>query len=83
MSVVREIWGGGGLKERAEGWVGFRGAGEWKFPLIENWGGGKMAALKTPPPGTAVCPKLISGIVVVLLPRAVLSDVLVCLACCP
>lgn len=41
--------------------MGFRGAGEWKFPLIENWGGGKMAALKTPPPGTAVCPKLISG----------------------
>lgn len=20
--------------------MGFRGAGEWKFPLIENWGGG-------------------------------------------
>lgn len=37
MSVVREIWGGGGLKERAEGWVGFTGEGRGLDGVSGSW----------------------------------------------
>lgn len=66
--------------------MGFSDGGEWKVPLVENggggtplWGGAKMAALKTPSPGTAVF-SVRSSSQASLLPRAVLSVVLVCLA---
>ena len=70
--------GGGGVAVVSRGGFPGRGWGGGGTPL---WGGAKMAALKTPSPGTAVFSvRSSSQAAVVLLPRAVLSVVLVCLA---
>lgn len=77
--LVHEIQGG--LDEGGEAyWRGQRAW--WGLVMVESgplWGGAKMAALKAPSPGTAVF-SVRSSSQASLLPRAVLSVVLVCLA---
>ena len=62
--------------------------GEWMFLFVGTGGGtppwGAMIAARTPPLGTAdLSVRSLSQAQVVLLLRAVLSVVFVCLSCCP